>query len=76
MRLESYGIICNQTRLPDELGATGLRFGLQELTRRGGREEHSARAAQLVAATLAGTDTARDVEALASSLTTIAFTWS
>lgn len=75
LRLEASGIICNQTRLPDDLGASGLRFGLQELTRRGGLEAEAARAGLLVADVLAGSVPADDIRALAVSLPGMAFSF-
>lgn len=75
LMLEQAGIICNPTWLPGQLGREGVRFGLQELTRRGGRPDQAAAAGDLVVRALAGDDVAREVAALARELDTIAFAW-
>lgn len=73
--LERQGIIVNPSRLPSELGGEGVRFGLQELTRRGGDGADSAEAAALVAGALAGEDVRARLSRLTDRLDTIAFTW-
>jgi glycine hydroxymethyltransferase len=73
--LEENGIICNHTRLPESLGVEGLRFGLQELTRRGGDERDAATAGELVARALRGASTSDGARELARRLDRIAFTW-
>jgi glycine hydroxymethyltransferase len=74
-QLEERGIVCNQTRLPEALGVEGLRFGLQELARRGGDTEDAAQAAALVAAALRGEDVAAGVADLTGRLQAVAYTW-
>jgi glycine hydroxymethyltransferase len=76
LALEATGIICNQTRLPAELGVEGLRFGLQELTRRGGSSDNAGAAGRLVAAALRGGSVHARVRELAARLSGIAYTWS
>jgi glycine hydroxymethyltransferase len=70
--LERNAIIANPSR---RAGGDGVRFGLQELTRRGGDEETARQAAELVLAALAGIDVSEEVAALAATLDTIAYTW-
>jgi glycine hydroxymethyltransferase len=74
-QLERRGIVCNQTRLPEALGVEGLRFGLQEVARRGGSTEDAAEAARLVAAALRGEDVSAGVAELAGRLQSVAYTW-
>jgi glycine hydroxymethyltransferase len=73
--LESKNVICNQTRLPDDRGREGLRFGLQEFTKRGGDVDLAARAGNVAAAALRGEDTAGEVAEITERLQTVAFTW-
>jgi glycine hydroxymethyltransferase len=73
--LEQNGIIVNPSRLPKELGGEGVRFGLQELTRRGGGESDAVEAAKLVARALAGDDVRSAVAQMAGRLDAIRFTW-
>ncbi len=47
--LEEAGIITNPVALPDTLGREGIRLGVQEITRRGAREEDMPTVADLVA---------------------------
>jgi glycine hydroxymethyltransferase len=75
VKLEQSGVISNQTRLPNGGGQEGLRFGLQELTRRGGTTEQAAAAGHLVAQALSGAHVAEEVRALAKTLDKISFTW-
>lgn len=74
--LERQRIIVNPSRLPTELGGEGIRFGLQELTRRGATASTAARAADLVAQALAGREVSSGVEALTRNLQRIHYTWS
>lgn len=53
-RLEEAGIICGEVVLPDQLGGTGLRLGVQELTRLGLKPSDTAEIADLVAGVLRG----------------------
>jgi glycine hydroxymethyltransferase len=73
--LEQQGIIVNQSRLPSELGGEGVRFGLQELTRRSGREPEAVEAAALVSDALSGLDVRGNVSQLADRLDRVDFTW-
>lgn len=73
--LEEQRIITNSSRLPDELGGEGIRFGLQELTRRGGGTEDAREAARLVVAALDGRKVDRLGE-LSARLQQVAYTWS
>src|SRR5262245_1395622 len=76
LTLEASGIICNQTRLPEAWGREGLRFGVQELTRRGGTVSHAVAAGELIAGALAGNDVSREVAALAATLPGPDINWS
>jgi glycine hydroxymethyltransferase len=73
--LEQHGIIVNQSRLPAELGGEGIRFGLQELTRWGGRDAEAVEAASLVASALGGADVRARLSRLTYRLDAIDFTW-
>jgi glycine hydroxymethyltransferase len=73
--LEDQAIIVNPSRLPSELGGEGVRFGLQELTRRGGRVAEAVEAASLVAHALAHEDVRAATSRLAGRLDTVDFTW-
>lgn len=75
LRLERAGIITNASRLPVELGGEGVRFGLQEFTRRGGDLTDAARAADLVSDAIAGSDVARAVRELSTRLDDVSYTW-
>ncbi|MCL4459219.1 MAG: glycine hydroxymethyltransferase [Chloroflexi bacterium] len=46
--LEEAGIIANPTGLPEELGSEGVRLGVQEITRRGAKEEDMPDLAELI----------------------------
>lgn len=73
--LEREQIITNPSRLPDEHGGQGVRFGLQELTRRGADETIAQAAADLVADGLAGARVADAVAELTGPLQTVRYTW-
>lgn len=71
--LEDRGIITNASRLPD--GGPGLRFGVQELTRRGADAAIAAAAGSLVARALRGQTVDEEVRELVDSLPGISYTW-
>ena len=74
-RLEDVGIVVNPSRLPAGLGAEGVRFGLQELTRRGGSAADASLAATLTSSAIAGAEIASDLEALVGRLDRVTYTW-
>ena len=53
-RLEQAGIICGEVVLPEALGGTGLRLGVQELTRLGMEADDTPEIAQLIAGVVRG----------------------
>jgi glycine hydroxymethyltransferase len=66
-RLEANDIIVNYNMLPDDTDArnpSGLRVGVQEMTRFGMREAEMQRLAELMAACIKGTNVRQDVNAL------------
>jgi glycine hydroxymethyltransferase len=73
--LEDQTIIANGSRLPAQLGGQGIRFGVQELTRRGATPELAERAATLTAAALAGESVAAEVSAFVGELPGVGYTW-
>jgi len=78
-RLDASNIIANAVVLPKEQGGEGLRFGLQELTRRGADGATVERVADLVAPVIQGNLTPEDawprVQMLATSLRTMRYTF-
>jgi glycine hydroxymethyltransferase len=71
--LEDHGIITNASRLPD--GGPGLRFGVQELTRRGADAAVAGAAASLVVRAMRGQTVEEEVRGLVDSLPGISYTW-
>lgn len=78
-RLETSNIIANAVLLPKEQGGEGLRFGVQEVTRRGADSSTMERVADLVAAVIRGELTPEHarprVQTLAASLRTLRYTF-
>jgi glycine hydroxymethyltransferase len=75
-QLEERGVITNASRPPEPHGDQGLRFGLQELTRRGADETVAAAAASLVSRGIAGEEVDSEVQELVGSLPGVSYTWS
>jgi glycine hydroxymethyltransferase len=78
-RLEASNVIANAVVLPKEQGGEGLRFGVQEITRRGADASTMEGVADVVAAVIQGTLTPEDarprVQALAKNLCTLRYTF-
>lgn len=78
-RLEDADIIASVTQLPNIHGGAGIRFGTQEITRFGAGEEHMVEVARLIAETVEGnrpgSEIAKDVRALRSTLGSFHYTW-
>jgi glycine hydroxymethyltransferase len=73
--LEAQRIIVNPSRLPASLGGEGVRFGVQELTRRGGDVATAERAGRTVARALAGEEVTTAVSELGRQLSAVHYTW-
>lgn len=78
-KLEEAQIIVTTTRLPQSMGGVGLRFGVNEITRRGATEADMPRIAGLIADVLFARRSLEavraDVHELAGTLNRYAFTW-
>jgi glycine hydroxymethyltransferase len=75
MALEEQGIITNASRLPEMHGGQGVRFGVQELTRRGADMAVAALAGSLAARAMHGETVDREVRDLVDALPGISYTW-
>jgi glycine hydroxymethyltransferase len=78
-RLQQAGIITTPIRLPEVLGGAGLRFGTNEVTRRGATEYHIQEIARITADLILQRcsieQASKEVDGLVSVLGGYAYTW-